>query len=245
MFPKVNLKLRELSHEVEPEIIDIQYVVRGINSMGDLSSCSMKIRALLFETSFLFEFFRSSESTGICRIHFCPDTKLRAIDVKLPSGDTIHTAQRAPQTDKSTPMSREMQYSPEIKQAISERRRSTAANQKLQPNILEQLSIFEAKPDDINQIQVWAMLICENAENKLRMASIKVSDNSHDREILHSLEGIAGANSAFQTYWLVVLGRSLSKPGAFERLGLLSLSTENKKYTEWANKGVLTELEIV
>jgi len=193
--------------------------------MGDLSSGSLKVYALIFDTSFRFEFFRSNKSTGKCRIQFYPDTILKEVDVKLPSGDTIHTALRSPKMGNTT------------------RYRFEITHDEFIFSLVDQLSIFENPPDDIDKIQIWAMLVCDSSaveNNGIWMAG----DNSHEYSVVRSFHGIFDF-SPYHTYWLLVLGRSLSKPQAFERLGLLALLTEEKGYIEWAKKGVLKEIEII
>lgn len=110
-------------------------------------------------------------------------------------------------------------------------------------SLVDQLSVFEKPPDDIDKIQIWAMLVCDSSAVEDR-GRWMVGDNSHEHSIVRSFHGIVDF-SPYHAYWLLVLGRSLSKPQAFERLGLLALLTEEKGYIEWAKKGVLKEIEII
>ena len=206
-------------------MLEVQYSTRGKNPMGDLSSGSMKVYALMFNTSFRFDFFRSTKSTGKCRIQFYPDTILKEVDVKLPSGDTIHTAQRSPKMGNTT------------------RYRFEITHDEFIFSLVDQLSVFENPPDDIDKIQIWAMLVCDTSAVESR-GKWMVGDNSHEYSVVRSWHGISDF-SPFHAYWLLVLGRSLSKPQAFERLGLLALLTEEKGYIEWAKEGVLKEIEII
>jgi len=225
-FPDVNLRYSQLEHKLEPKILEVQYSTRRKDPMGDLSSGSLKVHALIFDTSFRFEFFRSNKSTGKCRIHFHPDTLLKEVDVKLASGDTIHTAQRSPKMGNTT------------------RYRFEITHDEFIFSHVEQLSVFENPPDDIDKIQIWAMLVCESPAVK-KNSIWRIGDNSHEYSVSRSNFYGSFEFYPYHTYWLLVLGRSLSKPQAFERLGLLALLTEEKGYIDWAKKGVLKEIEII
>ncbi|TVY36490.1 hypothetical protein LOCC1_G008282 [Lachnellula occidentalis] len=149
-FPDLDATFSELDSELKMEVMDVQGIPRGKNPMGDLSSGFLKVRALMFSTTTRFDFFRGSESAGICYIAFYPDTQLEEADVNLPSGHTIHTARRNPEKDQGTRECRGKAYARRVENynTLGQEGYLNSADMR------QRASIFSTTPKDIDNIQV-------------------------------------------------------------------------------------------